>query len=254
MSLFSRISFAVLLCVLFTGSAFAEATISFRGGYQILTPEGDIAGSGSSLDTSLDIDDDLDWDDSREMLGELSLDWGRSQLTFSYLPIEFSGDSLMTIDGYYNGQAFSLGDHVSSDVKFDLYDVGYTFYLINMKEVPTPFRLGVEFAIKLADIEIEFSDEAAGIHEDDSVVAPLPTFGVRTCVALSEHVALTGRAGYVEYDENHLFDANVQLEYLPVEHGGLFAGYRYFDLAVDESDVDVNLEFSGPYAGIMIHF
>nr|WP_320115739.1 hypothetical protein [uncultured Desulfuromonas sp.] len=254
MALVTRISFVVLLSLIFVTSALAETSFSLRAGYQMLKPSGDIAGSGSTFDTSLDIDDDLDWDDSREMLGELSLDWGHSQLSFSYLPIEFSGDSLMAIDGYYNGQAFNIGDHVSSDVKFDLYDVGYTFYLINMKEVPTPFRLGVEFAIKLADIEIEFSDEAAGIHENDSVIAPLPTLGMRTCIALTENVALTGRAGYIEYDENHLFDANVQLEYLPVEHGGLFAGYRYFDLAVDESDVDVNLEFSGPYAGIMIHF
>jgi len=254
MALVTRISFVVLLGLLFATSAFAEVAVSLRAGYQLLKPSGDIAGSGSVFDTSLDSDDDLDWDESREMLGELSLDWGRSQLSFSYVPMEFSGDNLMSIDGYYNGQAFSFGDHVSSDVKFDLYDMGYTFYLINMKEVPTPFRLGVEFAIKLADIEIEFSDDDAGIHENDSVIAPFPTLGLRTCIALTEHVALTGRAGYIEYDDNHLFDANLQLEYLPLEHGGLFAGYRYFDLAVDESDVDVNLEFSGPYAGIMIHF
>ncbi|WP_321531329.1 hypothetical protein [uncultured Desulfuromonas sp.] len=254
MSLFARITFILCVSVFFASSVWAETSVSLRAGYQMLKPSGDIAGSSSSFDTSLDIDDDLDWDESREMLGELSLNWERSQLSFSYLPIEFSGDSLLTLDGYYNGQAFSIGDHVSSDVKFDLYDVGYTFYLINMKEVPTPFRLGVEFAIKLADIEIEFSDEAAGIHENDSVIAPLPTLGIRTCIALTEHIALTGRAGYIEYDENHLFDANVQLEYLPLKQGGLFAGYRYFDLVVDESDVDVNLEFSGPYAGIMIHF
>lgn len=254
MAMCSRLSLMILVCLVFVGPCWAEGTLSLRAGYQILQPSGDISGSGSTIDTSLDIEDDLDWDDSRDMLGELSLDWGRSQLSFSYLPIEFSGRSLMEIDGYYNGQSFSAGDHVSSDVKFDLYDLGYTFYLIDMKEVPTPFRLGVEFAIKLADIEIEFTDEAAGIHENDSVVAPLPTLGMRTCIALTEHIALTGRAGYIEYDENHLFDGNVQLEYLPIKNGGLFAGYRYFDLAVDESDVDVNLEFAGPYAGIMIHF
>ncbi len=254
MTLFTRITFILFVSMFLASSVCAETSISFRAGYQLLKPSGDIAGSGSTFDASLDSDDDLDWDESREMLGELSLDWGRSQLSFSYVPMEFSGDNPMSIDGYYNGQAFSIGDHVSSDVKFDLYDVGYTFYLINMKEVPTPFRLGVEFAIKLADIEIEFSDEAAGIHENDSVIAPFPTLGLRTCIALTEHVALTGRAGYIEYDDNHLFDANLQLEYLPMKQGGLFAGYRYFDLAVDESDVDVNLEFSGPYAGIMIHF
>ena len=254
MTLFARISIIVLCSLVFSQTSLAQTEVSLRAGYQFLTPSGDLSGSGSSLETSLNTDDDLDWGNSRELLGELTLDWGNSQLNFSYLPMEFSGDNLMATDGFYNGQSFRLGDRVSTDVKFDLYDMGYTFCLINMKEVPTPFRLGVEFAIKLADIEIEFSDEDAGIHENDSVIAPFPTLGIRTCIALSEHVALTGRAGYIEYDDNHLFDANLQLEYLPMEHGGLFAGYRYFDLAVDESDVDVNLEFSGPYAGIMIHF
>ena len=254
MPLLPRLFFFVALLMFVVSPAFADEMLSIKAGYQMLEPEGSIAGNSNGIGIKLDTDDDLGWDDSEDIMAELALQWGNSRLSFSYMPIEFSGTNPVTLSGTYNGQAFSIGDTVSSDVKFDLYEIGYTYYLLNMDDVPSRFQLGVEFAIKVADIEIGFVDSEAGIRESESVVAPLPTVGLRTRIALADLVGLSARAGYLEYDDNHFLDADVQLEYSPVPNAGIFIGYRFFDLEVDESDVYVSLEFSGPYAGVMVRF
>lgn len=250
----SRHFFLVAVLLFVSAPVMADELISIKAGYQMLEPEGDIAGNDGGVGIKLDTEDDLDWDDSEDIVAELAFQWGNSRLSFSYLPIEFSGTNEITIEGSYNGQSFSIGDTVSSDVKLDLYDIGYTYYLLNMDDVPSRFQLGVEFAIKVADIEIAFSDSEAGIQESDSVVAPLPTLGVRSRVALGDFAGLAARVGYMEYDDNSFLDADIQLEFSPVPMAGVFVGYRFFDLEVDESDVYASLEFSGPYAGIMVRF
>lgn len=249
-----RFLFITSLLILITSPVYADEMVSIKLGCQLLQPDGSIAGNDHGSGVKLDADSDLDWDDSVDLIAELALHWGDSRLSFSYMPIEFSGNDTITFNGKYNGQLFTVGDRVSSDVTLDLYDVGYTYYFINMDDVPTRFQLGVEFAVKLADIEVVFNDSAAGIHENNSVLAPLPTIGVRSRIALADFVGLSGRAGYLEYDDNHFLDADVQLEFSPVPMAGIYVGYRFFDLEVDESDVYVNMEYSGPYLGIMARF
>lgn len=244
----------ITLLMLVVTPALADELLSIKAGYQMLEPDGSIAGNDNVIGVKLDTDDDLDWDDSEDLLAELALQWGNSRLSFSYMPIEFSGTNPVTVEGTYNGQSFSIGDTVASDVKLDLYDIGYTYYLLNMDDVPTRFQLGVEFAIKVADIEIAFDSNDAGIQESESVVAPLPTVGLRTRIALADLLGISARAGYLEYDGNNFLDADVQLEFSPLPLAGIFVGYRFFDLEVDESDIYVDLEFSGPYAGVMVRF
>lgn len=250
----SRFFFIVALLAFLVSPSYADEMLSIKVGCQLLQPDGSIAGNDHGSGVKLDSDGDLDWDDSIDLIAELALHWGDSRLSFSYMPIEFSGSDTININGKYNGQSFISGDRVSSDLTLDLYDIGYTYYFINVDNLPTRFQLGVEFAFKVADIEVAFKDSATGIRENDSVLAPLSTVGVRSRIALADFVGLSGRAGYLEYDDSYLLDVDVQLEFSPVPMAGVFVGYRYFDLEVDESDVYVNVDYSGPYVGVMVRF
>ncbi|OQY21214.1 MAG: hypothetical protein B6I37_09095 [Desulfobacteraceae bacterium 4572_35.2] len=242
------------LLLVVTAPALADELLSIKAGYQMLEPEGSIAVSDHGFSSKLDVDQDLHLNDSEELLAEVALQLGDSRLTFSYLPIEFSGSGTIPFTGSYNGQVFNSGDHVSTGIKLDLYDAGYTYYLINMDDTPTRFQLGVELSVKVADFEVEFSDPSTGLYESDSLLVPLPTLGIRSRVALADLVGISLRAGYFEYDDNSIFDADIQLEYSPIANAGIFVGYRFFDLDVDEQDLYVSLEISGPYAGLMVRF
>ncbi len=244
----------VALLLLLPLCSFADELISFKAGYQLLSPEGAIAGTVNGVGQKVDVERDLDLDDSEEFTGELSLNWGNSKLSLNYLPIDFSGTGTLTVNGQFNGQNFSVNDQVKSDLSIDLYDISYTYYLLNFDDLPTRFQLGLELAVKIADVDVTFNDLTQGFVESESATVPIPTIGARTRIALADFLGLVGRIGYLEYDDNYFFDAEAQVEFSPLPTVGLYAGYRYFDLKVDEDDIFVETKFSGPFGGLLVRF
>ncbi len=244
----------LVVFMLFSTTSFADELFSLKGGYQLLSPEGSIAGSGNGVEQEVNLERDLDLDDSGNVTAEIALKWGSSHFSFNYLPINFSGTGILTVSGEYNGQIFSATDTVKTDLDIDLYDIGYTYYLINFDDLPTRFQLGLELAVKIADVDATFNDLTQGFIESETTTLAIPTLGVRTRIALADFLGITGRIGYMEFDDNHFLDAEAQLEFSPFPMVGLYAGVRYFDLKIDEDDVFVETKFSGPFAGLLIRF
>ncbi len=170
------------------------------------------------------------------------------------MPISFSGTGTLTVGGTFNGVEFNATDTANTDLDINLYDIGYTYYLLNFDDLPTRFQLGLELAVKVADVDVMFDAESFAEPESESGTVPIPTLGVRTRIALADFIGLTGRIGYMEYDGNHFLDAEAQLEFSPLAMVGLYAGVRYFDLKIDEDDIFVETKFSGPFAGLLVRF
>ncbi|MCF6177957.1 MAG: hypothetical protein L3J63_01015 [Geopsychrobacter sp.] len=248
---------SLILCTLLffiTMPALADEVVSLKLGYQSLAPSGTLAGNKNGVGARIDIEKDVNLADSEGLTAEVAFQFGRSRLSLGYLPIDFAGSGQMTISGNYNGQAFSATDTVTSKVKLNLYDIGYTFNLINMDDTPIRFQLGPEIAVKVIDAQIDFVDVAAGINEHDSATLPIPTIGARTRIGLADYLAIVGRVGYVEYNGNSFLDAEAQVEFSPLPLVGVYAGYRTFNLKIDETDVYVDVDFSGPFVGALVRF
>jgi len=240
--------------LLVAGSALGDELFMGKLGYQLLSPSGTLAGNSGSVGTKVDLDKDLNLDNSNNLTAEIALQWGDARLSLNYLPIEFSGTGTLTANGFFNGQPFSQSETVKSKLSINLYDIGLTYFLINLDDLPTRFQFGLELAVKVADAEITFKDSDAGISETQSATVPIPTVGARARVALSDYLGVLGRVGYMEYDGNHFTDAEGQVEFSPIPAIGIYAGYRYFDLKIDESDLFVDTEFSGPFGGLLVRF
>ncbi len=254
--MFSKCQVILLLSTLLmiANTTWAGELISGKLGYQLLSPSGSVAGTINGVGEKLDVEDDLDLDDSENLTAEVAFQWGRSRLSFNYLPIKFSGRGTLTADGTFNGQPFSVNDIVTSEMRVDLYDIGYTYYLINIDDLPTRVQLGLELAVKVADTEVTFIDPAASIRETESISVPIPTIGARARIALADFVGLVGRVGYLEFDGHHFLDAEAQIEVSPLPAVGIYAGYRYFDLEIDDDDLIVETDFSGLFAGALVRF
>ncbi|MEA3363163.1 MAG: hypothetical protein U9Q61_07850 [Thermodesulfobacteriota bacterium] len=244
----------IAVFLLFSTAVFADELFSLKGGYQLLSPEGSVAGTGGGAEQKIDLERDLNLDDSENVTAEIALKWGKSHLSFNYLPISFSGTGTLTVSGEFNGQIFSATDTVQTDLDINLYDIGYTYYLLNFDDLPTRFQLGLELAVKIADVDIMLDTTSFTEAESESVTAPIPTIGIRTRIALADFLGITGRIGYMELDGNHFLDAEAQLEFSPLPMVGLYAGVRYFDLKIDEDDVFVETKFSGPFGGLLVRF
>lgn len=249
----------LLFLLTLSSTSFADELLSIKAGYQLLSPDGAIAGIADGVGQKIDVRRDLDLDDSEGLTGEVALQMGNSRLAFNYLPISFSGIGTFKIDGTFNGQSFSVNDRVESELDIALYDIGYTYFLLNLDDLPTRLQLGLELAVKVADAEVMLKNLGDGLgtplfEEKESALAPIPTIGLRGRLALADFIGLVGRIGYMEYDDNQFLDAEAQVEFSPLPMLGFYAGYRYFDLKIDESDLFVETQFSGPFGGLFMRF
>jgi hypothetical protein len=255
MKLLKSILFATTLLMLAVLPVRADETFSFKGGYFTLNPEGDLAVSGNGIiGDVLDIENDLGIDDDDGFFAEGALQLGAFRLFAGYLPVEFSGENILTRSIEFNGQTFVVGSLVESDVEIDIYEAGLDWFLVNLDDTPVRLQLGPEIAVKYIDVQAQLSAAEFGLQESESVGVAVPTLGVRARIGLSDFLGVVGRVGYLEYDGNSFLDADAQVEFSPLPLVGIFGGYRYLDVDVDEGDVYINATFSGPYAGALIRF
>ena len=245
---------AALLLSLSAPAAWADETVSIKVGYMMLSPSGEAAAEVNGIGTRIDVENDLDLDDSEEMMAEVALSLGDFRLTAGYLPLSFQGDSILTRPVIFDGRLYPTGTPVASSVDLDILDVGLTWYFINMDDTPSRLQLGVELAAKITDAEASLDDRLRRRSESASATVPIPTIGLRGRVALADFIGINGRVGYLSYSDNHFTDADIQLEVSPLPLIGAFAGYRYIDVELDESDIYIDADFSGFYGGAFVRF
>lgn len=245
----------VLFCLAGASSALADELLSLKGGYLQLSPEGEFAASVGSLSgTKIDLGSDLGFDDSENFYLEAALQLGSFRFFAGYMPINFSGDGVLNEDTNFNGETFVAGSRVESDVDLDIYEAGIAWYAINIDDLPIRLQLGPEVAVKYVDACLDMENDIFGLKESKSVGVAIPTLGVRGRIALSDLFGIIGRAGYLEYEDSSLLDVEAQIEFSPVPLVGIFAGYRYLDIDVEESDVFIDAKFDGPYVGALVRF
>ncbi|HSS63462.1 MAG TPA: hypothetical protein VLS27_03450 [Gammaproteobacteria bacterium] len=247
----------LLLALLSLASAtpvLADEIFSLKVGFASLDADGQFAGENGGSGTRVDFENDLNFDDSQDVFAEAAVQLGPFRLSGGYLPLEFSGNGAINRNITFDGQTFTAGANVASDVEIDVFDIGLAFHILNFDDGPLRVQLGPELAVKIAEIDLSFRDTSGGASENVSATVPVPTLGARGRVALSDFVGVVGRVGYLAVRDNSFLDAEIQLEYSPIPLLGVFAGYRYIDVDVDESDVVLQSTFSGVFAGVLARF
>lgn len=241
----------LLAAISLTGAAHADEVVSVKAGFMLLNPSGQVAVTAAGVPgTTLDIDNTLGLDSSKNVIAEVALQLGDFRLGAEYLPLRFDGVGTLTVPITFNGQTFSGAVQSSLDV--DVWDISLTYFFINMDDLPSRFQLGLEAAVKV--LNIDQSMTAVGLNEQASVTVPIPTIGVRARVALADFLGISGRVGYLGYSGNRFLDVNGQVEFSPLPMVGIYGGYRYVDMKADSSGVFVDARFSGPYVGGLVRF
>jgi len=236
----------------FAGLASADETIAVKVGYMMLSPSGQFASTVNNVGTRVDMESDLALKNSYQPTGEIIVNLGDAAISAAFVPMSFSGTSVLNRNITYGGTTYTAGTTVSSDFKADMLDFGYTYYIVNMDDLPSRFQLGIETAVKT--ITAKTSITSAGASSNKSVTVPIPTVGLRARVALADFIGVTGRVGYLGYSGNSILDADAQIEFSPLPMLGIYAGYRQLKLKVDTNNMYVNTTFSGPYAGAFFRF
>ncbi|GAV21183.1 hypothetical protein MMIC_P2163 [Mariprofundus micogutta] len=237
-------------CFAFAGFAQADETVAIKAGYMILSPSGQFGASVNNVGTKIDMNTDLNFDNSTQPTGEISINLGDSLLTIGYVPMSFAGNGVLAAPVVFNGTAFAGA--VSSEFNADIIDIGYTYYLVNMDDLPSRFQLGIESSVKTVIAKTSMTGGALTANKD--VTLPIPTLGLRGRVALADFIGLVGRVGYLGYAGNSFLDVDAQIEFSPIPTLGIYGGYRQMTLKIDNRGVFADTTFKGPYAGGFFRF
>ena len=237
---------------IYSNGAHADETVALKAGYMLMSPSGTFGVTANNLGTNIDMKQDLNFDNSANVTAELTINLGNTGISFAYMPLSFSGAGVLPRNITFNGQNYAANTTVSSELQADVFDFGYTYYLVNMDDLPSRFQLGIETAVKT--IQAKASMTSAGLTTAKNITVPIPTMGLRGRVALADFVGIAARVGYLGYAGNSFTDFDAQVEFSPLPTMGIYGGYRYIKLKIDTNGVLADTSFKGPYAGGFIRF
>jgi len=244
---------AMAASCLFAASASADETIMLKLGYSNLKPTGTVGAALAGTPQKIDLGKDLGLKSSKEITGEVALQFGDSRLSLGYLPINTSGTSTLTQNVNFNGTTYTAGTTVTTNMKLTIYDLAYTYYLINMDDLPSRAQLGLDISLKGTKVATDISSAALG-KKSSSANAPIPTIGLRGRVALADFIGVAARVGYLGIKKNRFLDTDAQVEFSPLPMVGVYAGYRKLSIKVDTNNAFLDASFAGPYAGVLARF
>ena len=244
---------AAILFIFFEAfSAYADETVSIKAGYASMAATGSLSVTALGTPGTTLTDSTLGLKRSNNITAEIAIQLGDGRLSASYLPLKFSGSSTLATAANFNGRNFTAGTTVTSELKASLADIGYTYYLVNMDDLPSRLQFGIEASLKF--VQLNSSLTGGGVTTSSSANIPLPTVGLRGRVALADFIGLSGRMGYVGYNGNTFTDIDAQIEFSPIPTLGIYGGYRYLDVKVDTAGVVLDTQFRGPFAGLFFRF
>ncbi|MDX8388944.1 MAG: hypothetical protein R8M38_00495 [Mariprofundaceae bacterium] len=232
----------------------ADEMLALKVGLYSLTPTGalSIDSSGNSGDL-LNLENDLNMERSENLNISAALQLGDSRLVASYLPLTFNGNNALAQSVSVGHITIPFSVPMTTSLKADMYGLSYTYFLLNMDDLPTRLQLGVKAAANLVQGTVEI--DALGLNiESTSATIIIPTVGLYGRVALSDFIGVVANASYMAYTDNQFLDIDVQVEFSPLPLAGIYVGYRHMDVKFYSNNLFVDTTLSGFYAGALIRF
>ncbi len=257
-----RTLLAALLCLALPGLALADETVGARVEYWSMDLTGDVAVSGSAgTPTTLSLTDSTDGlglDADSPVGASAWLNLGPFFLFGRYTPIDISGSGTATTEVNFGDVKFKVNGTLDSSLQFKMYDAGIGLNVLNLDDLPIRVQVGLLAQVKLVDGSIDVTGTEAltgtSTTESQDFTLPIPMIGGHIKLGLADFLSVGVQGAAIGYSGNHIYDVDARVELSPIPFVGISGGYRIMDIAIDESDVDLNATFDGPFIEAFIRF
>ena len=197
--------------------------------------------------------DDLGFEERQDSgEGRLQIKFAkRHKINFSYLPLNWDGDKVLTRTIEFNGQIYPGGTRVQSEMDLKMFKAGYEYDFISGQ---VGF-LGAILEVLVADVHLQLKAPDLAIDEKEDATLPIPLVGLNTRLYLGKWFALTGKvSGLPAGGYGYIYDAEGSLDFNPIRYVGISAGYRFFGVKAENDDDSLDLKLQGPFASVKIRF
>ncbi len=253
-------SAAVLAGLFGAGASAARAAPGFGFGAELrhwaANLDGDITiDQNAIVGTKIDAENTLDIDTSEATLdGEVWFRIFSNRFTFSWVNLENEGTKNLSQSVVFDGVTYTAGTTVESRLALNILDGTF--------ERPLPFigswgdfSVNILLGVKKVDFEGEISSPV--LTTTETVEAPLPQVGLsfRGKVSPVEfYLAAKGLAIDVGDVSGHMVDIRAEAGLGRWYGLAVKGGYRYLGFAIESDDAELDLVYSGPYAGLSYEF
>ncbi|HZX36223.1 MAG TPA: hypothetical protein VFF54_07005 [Thermodesulfobacteriota bacterium] len=232
-------------------AAEAQAVVEIDARYWFTNLSSDVKVTESGLPgTGIDLADDLGVDDSKGFPeGRVRLGFGDHHVRYSYMPMSWDGDEIITQSVNFDGKTYLAGTRVKSDFDVAYHRLGYEYDIVNT----LGNKFGVIAEVKYFDIDASLKSPVN--NESKSLAVPLPAIGVSVQAGLPAFLSVGAEiTGMTAGNAGNLVDAEAFLNLTPAPLVTISAGYRYLALHAEHDDDEVDFKVSGPFATVRVGF
>jgi len=247
MKIKSLLSCGVLAALPVVSSA-DTLSIAVGGGVWNETPAGSIVKPSSLPTSSVDVKNNLFWDEESQGYLFATLEHPvpilpNVRLMYTSLDHSGSGTTSFTFDGTtYSG-------NVANE-----FTVEQTDLLLYYEVLDNVVSVDLGLNIRLLDISYNIVDQF-GSSSTDTVDAPVPMIYGMVGGSPWPGLLLSAEANYIAYSGSTISDFNAKVSYTTNFFIGFEAGYRAQTIELDDvDDTNADLEFKGPFAGAYLKF
>ncbi len=233
-----------------------SATVELEGRYWIPDLRGKVKGSEAFTDTTIDFKRDLGIKD--ENFPEARLTWHigpNSRIRLAYTQADFEGDEILDRSIEFNGQTYTVGTRVDTDVKVRYLRLGWVWQFIDIGKGAVKLGTLLEGKGFWGRVSLEAPNLTPSVKESEKFLFGLPTIGAVLDIHPHPMVNIFAEgSGLTAGSYGYVYDAEAGVKLIPVKYVTIIGGYRIFDIKARHGDDHAKLRFHGPFAGATIRF
>ncbi len=209
------------------------------------SPGGPVSYKGDSLD----LDHDLGYDTESALSGRLKLELPAflPNIYLAATPLEYQEKTTRAFDFDFGDITVTASVPFESKLRLDTYDIGL-YYGIPFLETVTFEGMDVELGLNVRIIDAEAWVEQGASRDEKSVTFPVPMAYIGVRLSPFSSFALEAEARGAAYGGDSVYSLMGRIKYDLAGPVFAAAGYRYDSYDISEDDLDVDVDFSGPFA------
>ena len=181
----------------------------------------------------------------------------RNKFRFQFIPISYSQEHVLARTIVFNGQAYTVGEPVSSSLTWSAYRFGYEYDFISRNRVFAGFMLEAKYTDVQATLSIPAPPETDFAHAR----APVPAIGGIVRVYVVPNISITAELSGIKIPESvsprynaHYADFDMYGTINFINNVGAQLGYRSFDVGYLVNQDSGSFVLKGLYFGAVLRY
>lgn len=215
----------------------------------------DFQGHLSNKGDSLDVNNVFKYHRAAQFFGRVKIDMPLiiPNIYLQATPLRFDGSATNNVSFKFGDQTVSAGIPFSSTLKLDHYDLALYYGLPFVKQA-TVGLINIEAGlnIRVFDLKTELTQMANSDSKSFNLLIPMAYIGFQ--VKPVSFLSLEGEFRGIAYNDNHYYDLIGRVKYYFLKVVFVSAGYRHESISMDQSDIKLDVGFSGPVLEVGLQF